>query len=272
MPVDLAGVGRRGKGETMPITMTFLGVGSGVTPELGNNNVLVEGADPHAALLIDCGYTTPTRLLEMERLTDVRHLVLTHIHADHAGGVEPLAVLCRYVYRHRPTLYVPEALWEELWHGTLRGGLAKTQTEAGEPTEVSLAEYLDIRLLKGDRPTVSLPGLPRVTFAPTEHVAGKACYSLFLGDRLYYSGDTKLLPPAVGPGGQALEAIFQDCQLFSARSNVHTPLEQLTRDMAPDLKAITYLMHYGRGFETIDPQQLGFRGFVRPMQPLRFAD
>lgn len=254
----------------MQFSMTFLGVGSGVTPEFGNNNVLVEGEDSHALLLIDCGYTTPTKLLELGRLTDVRHLVLTHVHADHAGGIEPFAVLCRYVHQHRPTLYVPEPLWDELWHGTLRGGLERTQTALGEPATSGLEDYLDVRVLSGETPTVRLPGLPEVTFVPTQHVAGKAAYSLFLGDRLYYSGDTRLLPPAVGPTGRPLEAIFQDCQLFSTRSNVHTPLEELDRELSPELKAITYLMHYGHGFEAVDPRQMGFRQFVRPLFPLTF--
>lgn len=254
----------------MRFSMTFLGVGSGVTPELGNNNVLVAGDDPRAALLIDCGYTTPTKLLELGRLTDVRHMVLTHVHADHAGGIEPMAILCRYAYPHRLTLHVPEALWDELWNGTLRGGLQKTQTAAGEPAEASLSEYLDVQRLSGDSPTLQLPGLPTVTFRRTEHVAGKPAFSLFLGDRLYYSGDTKLLPPASGPNGEPLEAIFQDCQLFSARSNVHTPLAQLEADMPAELKRITYLMHYGRGFEAIDPHALGFRGFARSLEPYSF--
>lgn len=255
----------------MRFTMTFLGVGSGVTPELGNNNVLVEGADPHAALLIDCGYTTPPKLVELGRLTDVRHLVLTHVHADHAGGVEPLAVLCRYAYRHRPTLHVPEALWDELWHGTLRGGLEKTQDASGEPATATLEEYLDVHRLEGDAPVLDLPGLPRVTFRRTEHVAGKAAFGLYLGDRLYYSGDTRLLPPATGPHGAPLEAVFQDCQLFRAPSNVHTPLDELEAGMSPELKRRTYLMHYGQGHERIDARERGFGGFVRAMEPLSFS-
>lgn len=251
-------------------SMTFLGVGGGLTPEFGNNNVLVEGQDPDAVLLIDCGYTTPPKLLELGRLAEVKHLVITHVHADHVGGLEVLGHLSRFITKQRPNLYVPASLMDELWEGSLRGGMARSQDRDGEAATLGLEDFFEVHVLEEEAPVIRIQGLPAITLQPTLHVKGKPAYSVFLGDKVYYSSDTQLLPPGEGPNGAPLEAIFQDCQLVGGSSNVHTPLEQLDRELPPDRKRITYLMHYSHGWEAIDPQAKGFAAFVRPMQRFEF--
>lgn len=251
-------------------SLTFLGVGGGLTPEFGNNNVLVEGQDADAVLLIDCGFTTPPKLLELQRLGEIKHIVITHVHADHVGGLEVVGHLSRFVTKQRPHLYVHASLLDELWDGSLRGGMARSQNGAGEPTELGLADFFEVHLLEDAEPVIAIEGLPPITLSPTLHVKGKPAFSVFLGDRVYYSSDTQLLPPGEGPDGSKLEAIFQDCQLVGGSSNVHTPLEQLSREMPAARKAITHLMHYGHGWEQIDASAQGFAGFVRPLQRFDF--
>lgn len=243
-------------------SLTFLGVGAGLSPELGNNNVWLESEDGASHLLVDCGPVTVHALKTRGRLAGVRHAFLTHVHDDHVGGLQLWAQLNRYVYRHRPVLFFPAELYEELWEGTLRGGLARINAADGTPGEAGLDAYFEPRpLAEGE--VVALPGLPVLTPRPTVHVPGKPCYGFFLGEDVYYSSDSQLLPPAVGPGGAPLRAVFQDCQLFETSPGVHTPFSVLDRELPPALKAVTRLMHYNHEPE-VDAREHGFWGFVRP--------
>ena len=251
-------------------SMTFLGVGGGMTPDLGNNNVLVEGADPDAVLLLDCGYTTPLKLLELGRLDEIRHIVITHVHADHVGGLEVMGHQGRFVTKRKPHLYVHASLMDELWEGSLRGGMSRTQTGEGEPAVLGLSDFFELHVLSEEEPVLRITGLPPITLRPTLHVKGKPAFSVFLGERVYYSSDTQLLPPGEGPNGTPLEAIFQDCQLIGGKSNVHTPLEQLARELPPERKRLVHLMHYSHGWDAIDARALGFAEFVRPLQRYTF--
>lgn len=249
-------------------SLTFLGVGGGLSPELGNNNVLLEQAGGTAHLLIDCGPVTAQVLKANKRLAAIEHVFITHVHDDHIGGLQLWAQLNRYVYRHRPTLWYPEALWDELWNGSLRGGLEKVNSVEGKPETVGLDAYFELRPL-GPGDSVCVPGLPVLTPRPTVHIPGKPCFGFFLGDDVYFSSDSQLLPPLEGPSGKPLRAIFQDCQLFDTPHSVHTSFEMLDAALPPDVKAITRLMHYNET-PALDARQRGFWGFVPRDIPLWF--
>lgn len=249
-------------------SLTFLGVGGGLSPELGNNNVLLEQVDGPAHLLVDCGPVTVQRLKEAQRLPSIQHAFITHVHDDHVGGLQLWAQLNRYVYRHRPTLWYPEVLWDELWEGSLRGGLEKVNAADGTAGKVGLDAYFELRPVPPGG-VVRIPGLPDLTPQPTIHVPGKPCFGFFLADDVYFSSDSRLLPPLKGLGGTPLRAIFQDCQLFDSPFPVHTSFATLDRELPPDIKAITRLMHYNEkpGF---DATAHGFWGFVERDERLCF--
>lgn len=246
--------------------MTFVGVGNGLAPQFGNNNVLLEGDE---LALLDCGSLTPARLFEEGVLRRVRHFLVTHVHADHVGGLELVAHLNRYFYRERPHLYFHEDLWTELWDETLRGGLERSQDGEGNPERASLADYFELHHLDDEDPVARIPGLPPITFVPTLHVAGKPAFSLYLGEDIYYSSDSQLSPPPQGLHGQPLRAIFQDCQIQGGKANVHATYEEL-KQLPPELKRITHLMHFTPGFEKLDALADGFAGFVQPGQRFEF--
>ncbi|MBM3268386.1 MAG: MBL fold metallo-hydrolase [Candidatus Sericytochromatia bacterium] len=249
--------------------LTFVGCGSGIYSELGNNNVLLESPETGESLLIDCGFVSAPKLEREGRLSAIKNALVTHVHSDHVGGFEYWAYLNRYVWNTRPNVFYHESVFDEFWSGTLRGGLLRSQDAEGRPEQLGLADYYTPRPLR-DNEIIRIPGLPDIRLAPTLHVVEKPAYSLFIGDTIYFSSDTVELPPTHGPTGKPLEAIFQDCQLFEGPSNVHISIFQLDRGMAPDHKRITWLMHYGRGFEKHDPLGLGFAGFVSPGQTFTF--
>jgi ribonuclease BN (tRNA processing enzyme) len=236
---------------------------------MGNNSALLESADGKESLLLDCGYLTPLRLKEMGRLQDIRHIAITHVHMDHAGGLEFLADMHQFVYRQHPHLYFPNAMYEELWNGCLRGGLEATQDEDGRPLKAPLQMYFQVHTLN-DGEVVAVPGLPVLTPRPTLHIPDKPAFGYFLGEDIYFSGDTQEPPPLAGPTGKPLRLIFQDCQLVQHRSDVHISLQELHTMLPAEVRAITWLMHYSEGWEHVDPLALGFAGFVKPMQKFVF--
>ncbi|MNS54683.1 ribonuclease Z [compost metagenome] len=247
-------------------SLTFLGVGAGLSPELGNNSALIESEDHSRNLLIDCGPVTALDLKLSGRLAQVQQCFITHVHDDHVGGLQLWAQMNRYIYRHKPSLYFREELWEELWDGSLRGGLARVNTPDLEPATVGLDAYFQVRPVS-DGQAIQLDGLPAITPRQSLHVLGKPSFGIFIGEDVFYSSDTQDLPPTVGPTGKPLRAIFQDCQLFESKHDVHTSLQRLTRELPPEQKAITYLMHYNEPPE-VDVVAMGFKGFVERNQPI----
>lgn len=248
------------------ISLTFLGVGAGLSPELGNNGALIESEDGTRNLLIDCGPITAMDLKLSGRLERIQQAFITHVHDDHVGGLQLWAQMNRYIFRKTPGLYFREELWDELWEGSLRGGLARVNTPDLEPATVGLDAYFTVRPLK-EGEAMRVDGLPAITPRRTLHVKGKPSFGFFIGEDVYYSSDTQELPPAVGPTGKPLRAIFQDCQLFESRHDVHTPLPRLNREMTPELKAVTYLMHYNQAPD-VDVVAMGFKGFVERNRPI----
>lgn len=152
------GVGVWGYERKLPLTtsdgklrvMAF-GVGAAFSKNMFQSNfVIVKG---NTALFVDLGTKTTHKMAEFGlSVHDVKHLIVTHSHADHCGSVEELALKRRYeapfieeppkrddeemgLYmariiaarnagKFRPNLYVPHSYAQALWGWTLRGGLA----------------------------------------------------------------------------------------------------------------------------------------------------
>lgn len=74
------------------------------------SSVLVEGAD--APFMIDCG---PSWREQMEwlKLIDLDHLLITHAHYDHVGGLPEYADLCRWLEK-KGSVYAPPEVIDRL--------------------------------------------------------------------------------------------------------------------------------------------------------------
>lgn len=242
--------------------LSFIGVGAGLSPQLGNANLLLSREEGQPELLVDCGPITALSLIQDGRLQQVPAAFITHVHDDHVGGLQMWAQMCRYVWKRRPKLYVPEAVWPELWEGSLKGGLGTVSLPGGIGAEASLEDYFEVIRLQPGEPILR-PGLPPILPRPSLHVPGKACFGLWLGEEVFHSSDSQELPPEEGPTGKALKVIFQDCQFFEGAEGVHLPLAKMARALAPEHKAKIRLIHYNHA---PGPEEMalaeGFWGFV----------
>ena len=240
----------------------WLGIGSGLNFSEHNTAFLLKG--DFGNLLVDCGITIPKKLYESGLLDEIYGVVLTHAHSDHAGGLPDFGSYHYFVKggrgKARPRLYLAsDKTARELWDKTLRGGMENMVDLYGKPVKATLETYFDVHT----GTTIDIKGFPEIEFLKANHVPGLDCGGLFVGDRIYYSGDNRDMPPA----DLDLKLIFQDCQLHTGPNNgvgdVHATYDRLKK-LDKKTKAITYLVHYGKDWRNADPAKDGFAGFVRP--------
>lgn len=237
--------------------MEWVGTGSGLNPTLGNTSFLVRGAD--RTLLVDCGFTVPLELIKSGQIKEVTDIVLTPAHADHIGGLEGLGFMNYFAFKKRgdakPNLYVgTEDFAQKLWEYSLRGGMEKIQSDENEPQRATLDTYFKIHT--GTR--VGIPGLPTATLFPTLHVQGFENYGVSFDNGVWYSGDTVELPSVKG------RLIFQDCQFYETKSDVHISYDKLKANVPAEHRSRIHLVHLGGGWDKKDAKADGFAGFVKP--------
>jgi ribonuclease BN (tRNA processing enzyme) len=222
----------------LSLQIQMLGTGSAFAKKYYNNNALVYFGG--YTLLVDCGTTAPRSLFELQiPFNKIDAVLITHLHADHIGGLEELAFQLTYVYRHRMKLVVPSSISDNLWNQSLRGGL-----ENAAEGFTKLESYFDVCIVDEEMPFELQPGFT-VELLPTEHVPKKPSYSLVLNDYVYFSSDSKFDPARLNDmhGNRRCQYIFHDCQLFSP-GTVHASLNELL-SLPEEIQAKVLLMHYG---------------------------
>ena len=186
-------------------------------------------------LMIDFGHLAPLRLEELgfplERLT---HVAISHIHADHIGGLEELAFLTRFVQRRKIQLLIPSGLSGLLWEHSLRGGLEMVADGQGQAEHCSLESYFEIEELHEGWNNI---GPIALRAFPTDHVPGKDSWGFVVreqdsDDRMIFGCDTRtphrqLLADQLDDDF-ARGPIFHDCQLGDGgAATIHVSLAEI---------------------------------------------
>ncbi len=255
----------------MTLKITFLGTGSAFTVGSGNyqSNLLLEHDSD--ALLIDAGTDVRHSLFEQNRsYLDIGAVFITHLHADHCGGLEWLALTSFFdpMYLGKPVLYVSALMMDSLWKKTLSGGLS---TLAEDKT--SLDTFFDVYQLK-DSKQFAWKG---ITFdlVQTKHYCSNhqlmPSFGLMIschGKRILYTGDTQFTPVLLSGLFEEADLIFHDCETLANKSGVHSNYADLIT--LPDhIKNKMWLYHYNPG-PLPDAKSDGFLGFVVKGQVFEF--
>ncbi|MFD0697256.1 MBL fold metallo-hydrolase [Paenibacillus sp. GCM10027628] len=223
----------------MSLHIQMIGTGSAFAKTYYNTSAMV--MTEHAKILIDCGFNTPKSLHEIGIAPDqIDGIVISHIHADHVGGLEEVAFRLLYQYnKKRIKLFLTEPLADVLWENTLKGGMFNPEEGFN-----SLDDYFDVIRIEENKQTEILPGLA-IEFMPTQHILRKISYSLFINGQTFYSADIRfdaeLLLHEVVQKRQC-HTILHDCQL-TGQGAIHATLSELLT-LPVDVQKRIYLMHY----------------------------
>ena len=243
--------------------LIFLGSGSAFTVGTANyhSNMLLV-SDSGQKLLIDCGSDVRHSLHEQGfSHKDVTDVYISHLHADHCGGMEWLA--CEKKFNEhpiKPNLYINEALVSPLWSkiavglGTLQGELVNINSyfnvNAIANNEFFTWDNIEFRLIQ------TVHAMNGFTLIPS--------YGLLFtvnNKKIFITSDTQFSPNQIFHFYTQADLIFQDCETSIKKSGVHAHYSELLT-LADNIKSKMWLYHYNPG---ILPNAVkdGFKGFVK---------
>jgi len=251
--------------------LAFLGAGSAfcLTPGNFQSNMLLSSASGRR-LLIDCGSDIRFALAASGLgPRDIDDVYISHLHADHVGGLEYLGFTSRFASPpFRINLYTSETLLEEMWVHSLSGGMRQA---AGD--QCTLADFFEPKPI----PAASCFEWEGISLelVPTRHVVGERSamisFGLFFeigGTSILLTTDTIFAPEDLGAYFERADLVFHDCETSADPTGVHAHYNELVH-LPASIKAKTWLYHYNDGAKP-DAQADGFLGFVRPGQTFVF--
>ncbi|MCG7407660.1 MBL fold metallo-hydrolase [Paenibacillus sp. ACRRX] len=219
----------------MTIQLQMLGTGSAFAKTYLNNNAILHTTQH--AFLIDCGITAPMAVHQLGKsFNEFDGVIVTHLHADHVGGLEEYAFQMKFRYKRKPKLYIAASLVDMLWENTLKGGMSQDGIN-------KLDDVFDVLPMEPELNHPLAADL-QVKWVKTDHMPGKNSYSLLINERFFYTADMRfnfeLLQSLVDNG---VEHIWHDCQLIGT-GEVHSTIHELLSLPIPLQQRIS-LMHYG---------------------------
>lgn len=241
--------------------LTFLGIGSALCNAFNSNAVLEIN---NSRLLIDAG-TDIKHSLRAANLSenDINAIYLTHIHADHAGGMEYLAFKAFFNQPQRDLILIGQ-------DKVLKGlDLAIRHTAVYDPNvNSSLGTYFILQLLGG--PGTGISPLNDFFFQNVKFTMVKGSHSLPVygltwkgkTKRFYYTGDSALIEH---PWYEEADVIFQDCQVGGKPNDAHAHYDELVK-LPANIRKNMWLYHYNPDQPLPDAKRDGFAGFVQQGQ------
>lgn len=253
--------------------LTFLGTGAAFALENYQSNILVETAD--GLLLIDCGGDARFSLARCGHTAlDITDVYISHLHADHIGGLEWLGISSYFARSRndpssRPKLHLRETLVADLWQ-SLHGGMGTIEGRIAD-----LSTYFDVRPI----PRNGGFGFSGTAFQCVQVVHYYDGYEIvptygLLFERnqitVFMTGDTQFTPNQMTEFRARADYIFQDCETAPFQSGVHTHYEELGI-LDEQSKGRMWLYDYQDG-EKPDCTADGFLGWVEQGQVFDFED
>ncbi len=211
-------------------------------------------------LLLDCPH--PLRKMMREAsvaagveldVDAIEAVALSHLHADHASGVEGYGFYSRFVTGTRARIAAHPSVAQHLWDGHLAGGMGLTRAPDGQLHPSRLEDFFDLVPLDEQRPVRVGPF--SIECRRTRHIVPTTAFRVEAAGRtISFSADTEFDPALVEWLAPA------DLVIHETGPGIHTPLEPLAALREP-LRRKMRLVHFRDRDEllgaSIEPLQQG---------------
>lgn len=204
-------------------------------------------------LLIECPHPIRKMLREATAgagrpfdLDRVRGVAVSHLHADHACGLEDFGFYSYFALRRRASVLAHPDVSARLWDGLLAAGMSEMRMGRDAPaTTWRFEDFFDLVSLSETAPTQFGPFA--VECRSTIHPVPTTAFRIRVAGRtLGFSADTAFDPSLLEWLGPA-DLIVHEATTYE-ESQVHTPYRHLAA--LPDaLRRKMRLIHYPDGFE-----------------------
>jgi ribonuclease BN (tRNA processing enzyme) len=243
----------------------FLGTGNGLFNDPGNYHSILTVTHGKDRLFIDCGSDFQHALYAAGLThTDVKHLYISHIHSDHAGGLEWLGFAnAFYGAGSRIRLYCVDEV-----HHNLNAMLTPSMKASIQTMNLyGIAACFNVQSAnKGFK-----VGAIKCTPIKTLHVNAfdnLYSYGLFIEigvKSILFTSDTQFNPDLFMPYYEKADIILHDCSTSPVKYPAHAHITELG-SLSDSIKQKMYLYHYGPGRPSIN--HLGFKGYAVPREEI----
>lgn len=225
--------------------VTALGTGDAFSADRYSSCLLVEEGDTR--LLVDCPHPIRKILKESTRgrvdVSDIDGLILTHLHADHASGVEGFAWFCRFALQKKARVYAHPGVLEHLW-GQVQGSMSELlhvddDNKPHHRSRLDEGDVFDAVPLVSPMTIGSLTVESRLTI---HHIPTTALFFRGATGTFGYSADTAYDDDLIAWLARA------DVVLHETNFGAHTPYRKLAA-LPAEVRAKMRLIHWPDGFD-----------------------
>ncbi len=181
--------------------------------------------------------------LDLDRVVGV---AITHLHADHASGLEDFAYFNFFVLKRRPLWLAHPDVSAKLWDGLLSAGMGRMRLSPdGVATRKQLDDYVDLIPLNTSNPVEFGPF--SIECRSTMHSIPTTAFRIKVAGRTFaFSADSAFDPTLIDWLSPADLIVHEATNL--PESPLHTPYVRLA-ELPEDLRAKMRLSHLPDDFD-----------------------
>ena len=181
--------------------------------------------------------------LDLDRVVGV---AITHLHADHASGLEDFAYFNCFVLKRRPTWLAHPDVSAHLWDGLLSAGMGRMRPSPdGVPARKELDDYVDLISLSTSEPVAIGPF--SIECRPTMHSIPTTAFRIKAAGRTFGFSADSAFDPALIDWLSPADLIVHEATTFP-QSAIHTPYARLA-ELPQALRAKMRLSHLPDDFD-----------------------